>query len=637
MQVAGTLGLPSAITAAVLNVTVTDTATGWVSAYADGQPWPGTSTVNFVSGTTRANLAITQVGSGGGIRLLTRGQADVVIDVQGYFAVPTGSDTSGLFRPLTPARVLDTRDGTGGIARLSAGQTVNLQLAGRGNVPPVGAQAAVLNLTATGATQFSYLTVFQPGTSPPNASTLNFGPAAATPNLVFAPIGGSGATAIYNLAGQVDVVADVVGYFTDSSDPSATGGQFVPLPQSRILDSRNGTGFAGPLGQDQQTSFQVMGAGTVPSSGVGAVALNLTETQPSASGYVTAYPSYDWAPYASNLNFTPGQTAANAAEAGVGADGRITLFNAMGAVHLVADVSGYYTPAPPAGPLPVAPAITGSFAQPLYWVSLAWNPAASSGSDVTGYTLLAEPGNVILPLPAQSTSATLVLPCGNTYSVLIAASNGTGTGPPASVGGLQLACAAYVGGVTYHHQDFELSCEEAALQMALSHEGIYPSQAQELNDIGIDWRHGYYDAWNNLRWGDPYINFVGDPGGSEVTLTGYGTYYTTITGLVHRYGGQALEVGEGVPPADVYNAVMHNHPVVAWVSFDWRYHPPGQWLAFDGRWVQYQGPVEHTVTVVGVTPTDVYVFNPWFGPQWVSRATFEAAYATYRDQAVVVG
>ena len=50
--------------------------------------------------------------------------------------------------------------------------------------------------------------------------------------------------------------------------------------------------------------------------------------------------------------------------------------------------------------------------------------------------------------------------------------------------------------------------------------------------------------------------------------------------------------------------------VVAWISFDWRYHPPGAWLAFDGRSVPYAGPVEHTVTVVGVSGDSVYVFNP---------------------------
>jgi len=197
------------------------------------------------------------------------------------------------------------------------------------------------------------------------------------------------------------------------------------------------------------------------------------------------------------------------------------------------------------------------------------------------------------------------------------------------------AASNVVGSVPYHHQDYELSCEAASLQMALAHQGVNVSQGQELSDLGIDWRSGYYSG-GVLRWGDPYQNFVGNPNGSEVALTGYGTFYSPITRIAGGYGGNVLRQGEGIPAADVYQAVLQNHPVVAWVSFDWRYHPPGAWLAFDGRWVQYQGPIEHSVTVVGVSNDSVYVLNPWFGPQWVSRSTFEAGYVTYRQMAVIL-
>jgi hypothetical protein len=140
-----------------------------------------------------------------------------------------------------------------------------------------------------------------------------------------------------------------------------------------------------------------------------------------------------------------------------------------------------------------------------------------------------------------------------------------------------------IGDVTYHRQEYELSCEEAAIQMALSHEHLYPTQTQELNDIGIDWRNAYFDAGGTLHWGDPYTNFVGDPNGSEVSYTGYGTYYSTIARIATSYGGHVLASGENTSPQDVYNAVLRGHPVVAWVSFDWAYHSPGSWLAFDGR------------------------------------------------------
>jgi uncharacterized protein YvpB len=197
------------------------------------------------------------------------------------------------------------------------------------------------------------------------------------------------------------------------------------------------------------------------------------------------------------------------------------------------------------------------------------------------------------------------------------------------------ATANVVAGVPYHRQDYALSCEAASLQMALGHQGIAASQAQVLNSIGIDRRRATHSG-SLLRWGDPYVSFVGDPSGSEVALTGYGTYFPTIAGVAARYGGNVLRAGEGIPAGDVYLAVLQNHPVVAWISYDWRYHAPGSWLAFDGRWVQYQGPVEHTVTVVGVNRDSVYVLNPLSGPQWVSKGSFEAAYSTYRNMAVIL-
>jgi uncharacterized protein YvpB len=198
-----------------------------------------------------------------------------------------------------------------------------------------------------------------------------------------------------------------------------------------------------------------------------------------------------------------------------------------------------------------------------------------------------------------------------------------------------VATSNVIGAIPYQQQVFELSCEEAALQMGLAHQSLFASQGQILRDIGVDGRRGFYSG-SVLRWGDPYVSFVGDVNGSEVALTGYGTYHSTIARVAQAYGANVLGNGEGVNAADIYRAVLQNHPVIVWVSFDWRYHLPGSWLAFDGRWVQYEGPVEHAVTVVGVNQDSVYVFNPWFGRQWVSKSTFESGYATYHGMAVVL-
>jgi uncharacterized protein YvpB len=189
--------------------------------------------------------------------------------------------------------------------------------------------------------------------------------------------------------------------------------------------------------------------------------------------------------------------------------------------------------------------------------------------------------------------------------------------------------------VAYHHQDYELSCEEAALQMALGHAGIGVSQTDILNVVGVDGRQPVRDS-SGFHWGDPYAVFVGNINGSEVSLTGYGSYHDTISRAATHFGGRVDAAGEGISPAGVYNAILQGHPVVAWVSFDYAFHRNTGYVAFDGRTVQFGAPYEHAATVVGVTPTSVLVYDPWRGPTWMSRGTFESAYAVFNNMAVVI-
>ncbi|MBD2758051.1 hypothetical protein IEE94_00805 [Yimella sp. cx-573] len=65
-------------------------------------------------------------------------------------ASATAADPAGKYTTVTPSRILDTRSGNGGVpaAKLQAGGTITLQVAGRGGVPATGVQAVVVNLTA---------------------------------------------------------------------------------------------------------------------------------------------------------------------------------------------------------------------------------------------------------------------------------------------------------------------------------------------------------------------------------------------------------------------------------------------------------------------------------------------------------
>ncbi len=253
----------------------------------------------------------------------------------------TPFDVTAAFTPLTPARVLDTRNGTGGTTGpVKAGQTISLAVLGHGGVPASGVAAVVMNVTVTQPTAPSFVTVYPDGVTRPTASNLNFTAGETIPNLVIAPVGPDGKVDFYNAAGNAQLVADVSGWFASGS--TAAGG-LNPLTPARMLDTRNGTGgTTGPVKAGQTISLAVLGHGGVPASGVAAVVMNVTVTQPTAPSFVTVYPDGVTRPTASNLNFTAGETIPNLVIAPVGPDGKVDFYNAAGNAQLVADVSGWF-------------------------------------------------------------------------------------------------------------------------------------------------------------------------------------------------------------------------------------------------------------------------------------------------------
>jgi hypothetical protein len=79
---------------------------------------------------------------------------------------------------------------------------------------PAGTTAVALNVAVTNPTAASFLTVFPGGTTrPPVGSNLNFVAGQTIPNMVLVPLGAGNTVTLYNAAGTVDVIADLVGYY----------------------------------------------------------------------------------------------------------------------------------------------------------------------------------------------------------------------------------------------------------------------------------------------------------------------------------------------------------------------------------------------------------------------------------------
>ncbi len=172
------------------------------------------------------------------------------------------------FVPISPCRALDTRtDFQVGPRSSPLGANDTYDVSGHGTVGdctlPDDATGLALNVTALDATAPSFLTFYPAGAVRPDASHLNPGPGQPpTPNAVNVQLGADGRFSIYNFQGSVNVIADVVGYYTghDHDDRYYTKEQ-----SDAALATKANTADVYTKGQaDEQFMTQPMGALIVP-------------------------------------------------------------------------------------------------------------------------------------------------------------------------------------------------------------------------------------------------------------------------------------------------------------------------------------------------------------------------------------
>ena len=192
-----------------------------------------------------------------------------------------------------------------------------------------------------------------------------------------------------------------------------------------------------------------------------------------------------------------------------------------------------------------------------------------------------------------------------------------------------------VSGVAFYYQDHPLSCEEASMSMALTHQGIALSQDQILSELGADSRPMYVDQAGRVHWGNPYETFVGNVDGNESDYTGFGTYYPPLVRVARAHGARILAYGS-MSALTIYERVLAGHPVVAFATWDWLWHPRHDYISFDGRSIPWIGPVyaSHVYVVLGVSPDQVLINDPIRGQYWISKSAFEAGYADFEEAIV---
>jgi glucose/arabinose dehydrogenase len=336
----------SNVQAALVNLTMVDSSgNGYVVASEGRTEHPSTSNLNVATGEVAANTSIVPVDADGNIVLFASVTTHVIVDVLGTFRASGPGQSGGRFTALAPARLIDTRLPIDAVdnaytksATVNFASKVNTVVGGKLGVPSaVQAVALIVTGVTRPGTSPGFATVYPGGASQPFTSNLNTnGNGDARPNLVVVPLGVNGSIDI-TLQSTDDVIVDVAGYFLDTS---AAGGLFHVVAPTRQVDSRLPLGF-GTLAIDATATLDP--GPPVPNNAI-AVAQNVTLTNGLGGGYLTAYPSDQSRPLASNANVSgPRQDHASLTLTKVGANGAGSIaYYSSGGTDVVVDITGYF-------------------------------------------------------------------------------------------------------------------------------------------------------------------------------------------------------------------------------------------------------------------------------------------------------
>jgi Chitobiase/beta-hexosaminidase C-terminal domain/Bacterial Ig-like domain (group 3) len=325
-----------------VSVTITDATSGAIIYYTvDGSTPTASSTKYTAPILVSSTKTIEAIAVSGGVKSAV---------ASATYTIP-GPNGALQFVPVTPCRIVDTRNPTGafGGPELAENATRTFDVPQSTCKIPASAVAYSLNVTVVPVATLGYLTIWPAGQPQPVVSTLNSTDGRVKANATITPAGTSGGVSVF-ASDATQFILDIDGYFVLAGTNPA-GLQFFPVAPCRVLDTRSADGpLGGPsLASASGRSFPVQSSSCNIPPLAKAYSLNVTAVPLGSLGFLTIWPTGEPQPVVSTLNAPTGAVTANAAIVPAGTSGDVSVY-VSDASEVILDINGYFAP-PAAGGL----------------------------------------------------------------------------------------------------------------------------------------------------------------------------------------------------------------------------------------------------------------------------------------------
>jgi len=242
-------------------------------------------------------------------------------------------------------RVLDTRNAIGVDTEtpMEAKTPTTVQVTGIGSVPSSGVSAVMATVAVLSPSSAMLLKVWPSGGSESVDSVIHSVPANKNLSTTSAlRVGSDGAVVVQVSSGTANVILDIQGYFTTSTTDGSGVGGFIPVTQTRMVDSRSNLGTSGGSIAGGGSRTITVDSSLVPTSAT-ALYVNVLVPSATATGTLFLAPGAATTSGGNAFNYLTGHTSSGLTVKLSGGKFTVRNSSAADAADVVIDVFGYWS------------------------------------------------------------------------------------------------------------------------------------------------------------------------------------------------------------------------------------------------------------------------------------------------------